>query len=130
MVGAAQIALPDTLPQGEIHAAMRAVVPQGLHLAMRISEEHQVSAQEPQAHRLAPAHVFGREGRVPVLPQALGRNQAAAVVGVLRLDEQRWAIALIAPGILFPPARITAADFVERPYQSHGILLPYVHILS
>jgi hypothetical protein len=47
MVCAAQIAPPDALPQGEIHAAMRAVVPEGLHLTVRIPEEHQVSTQKP-----------------------------------------------------------------------------------
>ena len=60
MVGAAQISPPDTLSQGEIHAAMRAVVPERLHLAVRIPEEHQISAQEPQAHRFAPAYGSGR----------------------------------------------------------------------
>src|SRR6266487_4892504 len=36
MVGAAQIAPPDALSQGEIHATMRAVVPERLYLPMRI----------------------------------------------------------------------------------------------
>ena len=94
---------------------MRAVVPERLYLPMRIPEEHQVSAQEPQAHRLAPAHGFGRQGRVPVLPQALGRNQAAAVVGIMWLDKRRGTVALIAPGIAFPPAGIPTADLVECP---------------
>jgi hypothetical protein len=115
MVGAAQIALPDALPQGEIHAAMGAVVPEGLHLAMCIPEKHQIGAQDPEAHRLAPAHVFGRQGRVPVLPQAQRRNQAPSVVGVIGLDERRWVITLIASGIPFPSARIPAADLVECP---------------
>jgi hypothetical protein len=115
MVCAAQIAPPDALPQREIHAAMRAVVPERLHLAVGVPEEHQVSAQEPQAHRLAPAHGLGRQGRVPVLPQAPGRNQAAAVVRIMWLDERRRAVALIAPGVALPPARIPTADLVERP---------------
>jgi hypothetical protein len=115
MVCTAHIAPPDALPQGEIHAAMRAVVPEGLHLTVRIPEEYQVSTQKPQAHWLAPAHSFDGQGRVPVLLQALGRNQAAAVIGIMRLDERRGTVALIAPGIAFPPARIPAADLVECP---------------
>jgi hypothetical protein len=31
------------------------------------------------------------------------------------LDERRGTVALIASGIVFPPARIPAADFVECP---------------
>jgi hypothetical protein len=50
-----------------------------------------------------------------VLPQALGRNQAAAVVRIMWLDERWGTVALIAPGIAFPPTRISTADLVECP---------------
>ena len=71
------------------HAAMLVIVAERLHLAVRIPEAHRVRAQEPQAYRLAPAHNADRQGRVPVLLQALGRNQAAAVVRMMWLDERR-----------------------------------------
>ena len=62
-----------------------------------------------------PAHGSGRQSRIPVLPQALSRNQAAAIVGIMWLDERRRPVALIAPGIAFPPTRIPAADLLEGP---------------
>src|SRR5207245_9280075 len=92
---------------------MGTVVPERLHLALLVAEEDEILPTDAQHLRLLPAHVLGRERRVPVLAQAERRNLAPPIVGIGGLDEDGHPLALCPACVLAPPHRSARANLPE-----------------
>ena len=106
VIGAGDGAVVEAVTQRQVGAAVGAGVFQGLDFAVESPEEHQVFAQHTQ-HLGLLLNILVRQGRVPVLLVAQGRNPAAHVVGVLGLLEGgRLPLGLTAAGIFLVAAGI------------------------
>src|SRR5713226_3755726 len=113
MVGAANGAFPEAVAPGKIGTVVRAVVPERLYLTVLAPEEDEFFAEQLQADRLLPADVAGGQRRIPVFLEPGGRDQAAPVVWIGRLDEGRCGFLVeVACSKLLPAAGPAAADLV------------------